>query len=322
MLSEIQSKSIKKCKKIAKKNKFCKYIVTGLIVIIVIVGNIIRHDRKNIISIFRLCMVCLIFLVNASFAPMTFQDNTDYVGVEETEITSINEETIIADSIVPSDGQISLDDLIAQKEEVEIQESEEDEEINAISFEKDSWNLLLVNKQHPIPEDYTFTLGTIKGSMQCDERIITPLTDMFAAAKEDGVNLIVCSPYRDITRQEYLFNRKMKNYLNSGYSYMDAYKTASVTVTVPGASEHQVGLAVDIICDNYSSLNEGFGETDAGIWLKQHSADYGFILRYPKGKEEITGIQYEPWHFRYVGKEAAQIIMQQDITLEEFIDRL
>ncbi len=322
MLSEIQSKSIKKCKKIPKKNKFCKYIVTGLIVIIVIVGNIILHDRKNIISIFRLCMVCLIFLVNASFAPMTFQDNTDYVGVEETEITSINEETIIADSIVPSDGQISLDDLIAQKEEVEIQESEEDEEINAISFEKDSWNLLLVNKQHPIPEDYTFTLGTIKGSMQCDERIITPLTDMFAAAKEDGVNLIVCSPYRDITRQEYLFNRKMKNYLNSGYSYMDAYKTASVTVTVPGASEHQVGLAVDIICDNYSSLNEGFGETDAGIWLKQHSADYGFILRYPKGKEEITGIQYEPWHFRYVGKEAAQIIMQQDITLEEFIDRL
>ena len=103
---------------------------------------------------------------------------------------------------------------------------------------------------------------------------------------------------------------------------MDAYKTASITVTVPGASEHQVGLAVDIISDKYSALNEGFGETDAGIWLKEHSADYGFILRYPKGKEEITGIQYEPWHFRYVGKDAALIIMQQDITLEEFIDRL
>ena len=221
-----------------------------------------------------------------------------------------------------SENQISLDDLIAQKEEIVTEENDVDQAVDVNTFHKDSWNLLLVNKQHPIPEDYTFTLGTIKGSMQCDERIITPLTDMFAAAKEDNINLIVCSPYRDITRQEYLFNRKMKNYLNTGYSYMDAYKTASITVTVPGASEHQVGLAVDIISDKYSVLNEGFGETDAGIWLKEHSADYGFILRYPKGKEDITGIQYEPWHFRYVGKDAALIIMQQDITLEEFFDRL
>lgn len=322
MLSEIQSNSIKKCKKFAKKNKLCKWVATGLIVIMIVLGNILRHDRKHLIHILQLATVCLVFLVNASFAPMTFQNNSTSENIAESETGVSNDEEVISDSVVSSENQISLDDLIAQKEEIVTEANEVDQAVDVNTFHKDSWNLLLVNKQHPIPEDYTFTLGTIKGSMQCDERIITPLTDMFAAAKEDGINLIVCSPYRDITRQEYLFNRKMKNYLNTGYSYMDAYKTASITVTVPGASEHQVGLAVDIISDKYSALSEGFGETDAGIWLKEHSADYGFILRYPKGKEDITGIQYEPWHFRYVGKDAALIIMQQDIALEEFIDRL
>lgn len=322
MISEIQSKSIKKCKKFAKKNKFCKWIATGLIVIMIVLGNILRHDRKYIIHILQLAMVCLVFLVNASFAPMTFQDNTTSGNIVESETGISNNEEIISENVVPSDNQISLDDLIAQKEDIVTEENDTNDEVDVNTFHKDSWNLLLVNKQHPIPEDYTFTLGAIKGSMQCDERIITPLTDMFAAAKEDDINLIVCSPYRDITRQEYLFDRKMKNYLNNGYSYMDAYKSASITVTVPGASEHQIGLAVDIISDKYSALDEGFGETDAGLWLKLHSAEYGFILRYPKGKEDITGIQYEPWHFRYVGKDAALIIMEQDITLEELIDRL
>ena len=88
-------------------------------------------------------------------------------------------------------------------------------------------------------------------------------------------------------------------------SYVDAYKTASITVTVPGASEHQIGLAVDIISDTYSALDIGFADTPAGQWLAEHSWEYGFILRYPKGKENITGYDYESWHYRYVGKEAA-----------------
>ena len=87
---------------------------------------------------------------------------------------------------------------------------------------------------------------------------------------------------------------------------------------VPGASEHQIGLALDIVCNSYMSLDEGFGDTKAGKWLAANSCRYGFILRYPKGKEDITGIEYEPWHFRYVGKAAAPVIMEQGITLEEF----
>ena len=186
------------------------------------------------------------------------------------------------------------------------------------SFKSDDWNILLVNKQHPIPDDYEFTLGTISGNMKCDERMITPLFDMLRAAKDDGVNLIVCSPYRDMDRQTMLFSNKIKRYMEGGMSYMDAYTTASQAVTVPGSSEHQIGLAVDIITTGYTLLDEGFGDTAAGKWLAENSSRYGFILRYPAGKEEITSIEYEPWHFRYVGTDAASVIADNGLCLEEF----
>ncbi len=189
-------------------------------------------------------------------------------------------------------------------------------------FSKDDWRLILVNKQHPIPEDYSFTLATIKGSKQCDERIIDDLLAMMQAAKEEGFTLLIKSPYRSDARQEMLFEKKIDLYMGRGLSYMDAYKLSSQIVMVPDSSEHQIGLALDIVCDTYESLTEGFGETPAGIWLEEHCAEYGFILRYPKGKEYITSVEYEPWHFRYVGVEAATIIMDRGITLEEFVEEL
>ena len=110
--------------------------------------------------------------------------------------------------------------------------------------------------------------------------------------------------------------------MNAGMSYMDAYKTASVTVTAPNASEHQIGLAIDFYSSTYMRLDEGFADTQAGKWLAENSYKYGFILRYPEGKEYITGIIYEPWHFRYVGVEAATVITEKGITLEEFWEDL
>lgn len=189
-------------------------------------------------------------------------------------------------------------------------------------FDSEDWRLILVNKQHSIPEGYTFPLGTITGSMKCDERILEDLLAMMKAAKEDGIDLEVCSPYRDYNRQTYLFERKINLYMNAGMSYMDAYKTASKTVTSPNASEHQIGLAIDFYSSTYRNLDEGFADTDTGKWLAAHSYEYGFILRYPEGKEYITGIEYEPWHFRYVGVEAATVITGQGITLEEFWEDL
>ena len=132
------------------------------------------------------------------------------------------------------------------------------------------------------------------------------------------MNLTICSPYRDLEYQQMLFNRKIERYMKRGMSYMEAYQLSSQAVTVPGASEHQIGLALDIVCNDYMSLDEGFGDTKAGKWLATKSCRFGFILRYPEGKENITGIEYEPWHFRYVGKAAATVIMEQGISLEEF----
>lgn len=121
----------------------------------------------------------------------------------------------------------------------------------------------------------------MKGVMKCDARIIDDLLNMLQSAKEDGVYLQICSPYRDYAYQEMLFDRKINMYMGAGYSYMEAYILGSQVVTVPGASEHQLGLALDIVSNTYTALDEGFGDTDAGKWLYEHSREFGFILRYP-----------------------------------------
>lgn len=333
MLSDVQSRKIAKYRKLAGKNKFCRYLAVFLLIWSLFWSKFLSFHRRRLVIITELCLVVGIFTFSTSFAPPVFSSTEDSVTVSSIqsdehlndlgEFDSMSEEVPVDehDLIDPTEDTASLEDLIESSKTNVVAKETVDEGVE-VTFNKNDWNLLLVNKQHTIPEDYEFTLGTIKGSMRCDERIIEPLTQMFAAAKEDGVNLIVCSPYRDMARQEYLFDRKMKSFIQSGMSYVDAYKKASITVTVPGASEHQIGLAVDIISDTYSALDIGFADTAAGAWLAEHSCEYGFILRYPLGKEEITGIQYEPWHFRYVGVEAAKVITEDKITLEEFVENL
>lgn len=300
-----------------------------------------------------LLAVLTLFFINSSFSfpetrtpqveeaelPKQVQQvlvNTDVELSDENEVLPSDVEWIDDDEVIDGTedetlmdtGDVdtySLEDILEDNEAYQEkgQETKETEEpAETVVFDKEDWRLLLINKQHPIPEDYTFPLGTIKNNMQCDERIIEDLLSMMQAAKEDGVTIIICSPYRDYSRQELLFERKIDKYMSWGMSYMEAYKKASQTVTVPGASEHQIGLAIDFITNDYTKLNAGFGDTKAGQWLLEHSCEYGFILRYPLGKEYITGIQYEPWHFRYVGRDAAMEITQREITLEEFVEDL
>ena len=183
---------------------------------------------------------------------------------------------------------------------------------------EDDWSLMLVNKTHLIPEDYTFELAVIKGAIKTDARVVPHVKDLLLAAKRDGVTILICSPYRDPERQKMLFARKMKFYTKKGYTESEAYDLASQTVAVPGTSEHEAGLAFDFISDDYSMLDAGFADTAAGKWLKANAADYGFILRYPLGKENVTEIEFEPWHYRYVGVDAAREIMSRGITLEEY----
>lgn len=243
--------------------------------------------------------------------------------LEQSDYNSISHGYALVDKYDASDilrasEAIVSENLQAEQTDGDSDVAESSDAAEQQEFRSDDWRLVLINKQNSIPDDYTFQLGTIKGKMQCDKRILEDLLAMLEAAEEDGVNLTICSPYRDLEYQQMLFNRKIKRYMNLGMSYMEAYQLSSQAVTVPGASEHQIGLALDIVCNDYMSLDEGFGDTKAGKWLAANSCRFGFILRYPKGREDITGIEYEPWHFRYVGRSAATVIMEQGISLEEF----
>ena len=245
---------------------------------------------------------------------------TEYVVEDYEEEISEREDLVSLDNPeIENDEDMDIDNYSMDEILAENEWNEADSRPSAEN-ETEEWMTILVNKQHPIPEDYEFTLGTITGNLQCDERIIPDLLDMLQAAKNDNISLVICSPYRNLDRQQMLFNRKINTYMSCGMSYIDAYKMASQAVTIPGSSEHQLGLALDIYTASYMTLDAGFGETKAGIWLREHCSEYGFILRYPEGKEYITGIEYEPWHFRYVGVEHAKKINEHEICLEEYID--
>jgi len=184
---------------------------------------------------------------------------------------------------------------------------------------EDEWRLLLVNREHPLPDAHAFEGATLSNGMIVDARIVDALNGMIAQARADGVSIFVCSAYRTVEYQEGLFERKINQYIAKGYDEQSAYDIAKTIVAIPKTSEHHTGLAVDIITPSYQILDEGFERTDAYIWLKENCAEFGFILRYPNEKSEITGIIYEPWHYRYVGVKEAKEIMVQGITLEEYL---
>lgn len=236
--------------------------------------------------------------------------NKDSIALSEKNEDDLNESSGEADEV--SDNDIDKEDIIEEEEVIE-----EVEDKNTV--DKDDWRLILVNKQNPVPEDYDANLTNINASQMADERIIDDIYNLLDAAQRDGVNLMICSAYRSYDRQTTLFNNKMNKLMNQGMSYMEAYAVGSMSVTVPGTSEHQLGLALDILTSSYIEMDDGFGDTEAGIWLAQNAPDYGFILRYPKEKEEITGIIYEPWHFRYVGTEYAREITDLGVCLEEYL---
>ncbi len=189
-------------------------------------------------------------------------------------------------------------------------------------FDFTAWNLILLNPDNKMPEGQTpelkkFSFNGTSGRV--DVRVYDAFEAMFSAAKEDGVTLTVRSAYRPVDEQTLYFNNKVQEYKDKGYSDDEAYKKAATIIAVPGTSEHHSGLAMDILTPSYNRLNEGFEKTEAAQWLFEHCADYGFILRYPKDKTDVTEIIYEPWHYRYVGVEAAKIITEEGLCFEEFV---
>lgn len=187
-------------------------------------------------------------------------------------------------------------------------------------LEKHGDGILLVNKNTPLPEDYEVELLTLPdGVNRAAKEAYEPLCNMLKAGRKEGLNFEICSSYRDVAYQKALFDEDVEELMREGYSYTKAYEKVAKQTMPPGCSEHSTGLAFDIVALDYQMLDAEQEKTAENKWLQEHCAEYGFILRYPKGKEDITSISYESWHFRYVGEEAAEYIMENGITLEEFL---
>ena len=331
---------------VAKKHKVMKYPCIVILPAVLLFYYLCRHFVTNGKRYASMAFVAIFFMSSCSFSFAVFAERTGFTSAQET-YSAIVEDSDISlavvepvtsenDALLDLEGETfaaeqedeeveiyTLDDLLENHdhEGIDYMETEPAVSKEEITFDSSDWRLVLINKQHPIPEDYDFTLATITSGMRCDERVIEDLLLITKAAQKDGLHLAIRSPYRTSDRQESNFNDRIKHYMRQGLSYIEAYKITSQVITIPGCSEHEVGLALDITSDTYLPLLQGFAETEEGKWLEEHSCEYGFILRYPSGKEYITGIEYEPWHFRYVGREAALIMKEENLCLEEFWDK-
>lgn len=174
--------------------------------------------------------------------------------------------------------------------------------------------LMLVNQDHPVPEGYEIELTQLSNGQQVASVIYPALQLMFDDARSQGVYPIVASGFRTAEKQQSLMDEKIQGFIDDGYTESDAIAEAALWVNAVGRSEHQTGLAVDINADGVHSY--GWEVYD---WLALNAWQYGFILRYPEGKTDITGTDYEPWHYRYVGLEAAAKIHRSGECLEEFL---
>lgn len=183
------------------------------------------------------------------------------------------------------------------------------------------WKLRLVNAWNPLNIVSYIELTTLENGLEVDARIEEPLLEMIEAGrKEAGLDIIVCSAYRSKEYQTKLFNERIEEQMVGGSSYWEAYEMVCEETALPGTSEHELGLAVDLVGRDYQNLDAKQGTTAVAIWLEENCHRFGFILRYPEGKESVTGIYYESWHFRYVGEQVAKYIMENNITLEEYLD--
>lgn len=195
--------------------------------------------------------------------------------------------------------------------------------IGGVELDANFKNLLLVNGSHPLSEDYDYTkdLTTIpeeyhNGQLDQINKDIWPyLKAMIDDARKEGVNLSVWSPYRSYNIQQMLFNRQKQKQIEAGVPESEADAKAASIVARPGTSEHHTGLAADI-----NMADDAFENTPMYAWLTEHCQDYGFIMRYPKDKIDVTGVIYESWHYRFVGINVAKDIKNKGITLEEYLE--
>ena len=252
----------------------------------------------------RLCVVLLVWLAAVLFLPGC-QSDTDVAVTELPEVvtTAPTAETQETEALLPET----------------IGPPETTLPIPICPLPLDDWRIRLVNQDHPVSEDLNVSLSHVRNGIYVDSRCYEDLKAMLHACRNAGLSPIVCSGYRDLEYQTGLFQKKVSRLRADGLSEQEAYLTAQTVVALPGTSEHHVGLAVDIVDQKYQILDEQQEQTQVQQWLIEHSWEYGFILRYPSGKSDITKIIYEPWHYRYVGQVVAAEIHDSGLCLEEYL---
>ncbi len=270
--------------KYRRRVELCIYYGVSLVVLLVVTSGVlyIHHGLKQMGE------------VNAGEEVILAQESVGEICEEIEETSGENEETSGAV------GEIS----------------------EALEISSEDWKLILVNESNPVPTDYTCEMVVLSNGKMVDERCYEALQEMMDDCRAQGYDPLICSAYRSYERQEELFEEMMVQYESEGYTSEEAYELAKTSVSIPGTSEHQLGLALDIVSVGNQRLDENQSENPTQKWLMNHSWEYGFILRYPEGKSEITGTIYEPWHYRYVGEEAARAIYEQGICLEEYLSSM
>lgn len=190
----------------------------------------------------------------------------------------------------------------------------------------DDWNLILVNNETPIDPSIEIPFTVLSNGLMVDERMAEEYEAWINAAAEAGHNIVLVSSYRSVDLQTKNYNDRISSYMEDGYSEEEAVTMTEEYIAVPGGSEHHTGLALDLLDEEWLSTGQGlvaeYDTQESQQWLAENAAEYGFILRFPEGKEEETGIAYESWHFRYVGRENAEFMQKNDLVLEEYIELL
>ena len=252
-----------------------------------------NNQNKMMISIILLCACITLICYITTLDFDSYTDNNDSLN-NNGEIATATPQTSVTPTIEPTIGP---------------------------TIDTDAWNLIIANPWNKLPDDFSVELTKLSNGHYIDERAYEDLQNMFDDARAEGLSPFICSSFRSNEKQEKLYNNLVNKYIKQGDSEEAAKTRAATLIAVPNTSEHQTGLTLDIVAKSYQQLNTEQENTDEQKWLKENSYKYGFILRYPSDKSDITGIVYEPWHYRYVGIEAAKVINDESLCLEEYLDK-
>lgn len=267
--------------------------------------------RKLIQKIFSVLIILLLLFIIFKIATSNHTSETTAEGTSKE------------NTILEEDSQSNGNDL-SRNSNMNLLDRENDENSGNTGNQSDpfiinnDWRLTLANYENIIPENFEIELANIDEERQFDARAIQYLNQMMEDMRNDGItNIWIQSAYRSVKKQKELYNNSINKYLKQGKTQEEAEKLTLEYINKPGASDHNLGLAVDF---NY--VDESFEDLKGFEWLQQNAEKYGFVLRYPKDKEKITKIKYEPWHWRFVGQEHAKKMNELNMCLEEYVDYL